>query len=226
MVVRLRLLFLLLVTISSTAVNAELAIDSDDKKGKSEHKLTNVTLIMNEYSYEIQQDTSTIAFRVDSPVGEVWASFEDFKGSFAMFGGEMHSDSTIVDINADSLDSDTGFVSTMLKSESFFDVENFPSVRFVGSSFEWFSETRAVLKGEMTIQNVTRPVAFYVELVDADADNKYSERITVKATTTIKRSKFGIYTLLPVVSDDVNLYLSIDGVKLDTATTMVSELQH
>ena len=65
-----------------------------------------------------------------------------------------------------------------------------------------------------------------IELVDAEADNKYSERITVKATTTIKRSKFGIYTLLPVVSDDVNLYLSIDGVKLDTATTMVSELQH
>jgi polyisoprenoid-binding protein YceI len=206
--------------IASTAVNADLAIDSDDNKVKGEHQLTNVTLIMNEYSYEIQQDTSTIAFRVDSPVGEVWASFEDFKGSFAMFSGDMHSDSAIVDINADSLDSDTGFVSTMLKSESFFDVENFPSVRFVGSSFEWFDKSKAVLKGYMTIQDVTRPVAFYVELVDADSDDKFSERITVKATTTIKRSEYGIYTLLPVVSDNVNLYMSIEALKQGTMLTM------
>ena len=96
-------------------------------------------------------------------------------------------------------------------------MENFPSIRFVGSSFEWYSETHAVLKGEMTIQNVTRQVAFYVELVDADVENKYSERITVKATTTIRRSEFGLYTLLSVVSDDVNLSMSIDAIKQESA---------
>jgi len=52
-----------------------------------------------------------------------------------------------------------------------------------------------------------------------------SDRISVKASTTIKRSAFGIHALLPIVGVDVNMYLSIDGIKLNTATTTVSELQ-
>ncbi len=220
MVLKLKVLLLLFIIVSSTAVNADLAIDSNDSKLSGEHKITNLTVVLNEHLYEIQQNTSTIKFRVDSPVGEIWASFEDFKGSFAMFNSDRHAGSAIVDINADSLDSETGFVSTILKGESFFDVDNFPSMRFVGSGFEWFNESNAVLKGYLTIQNVTRPVAFYVELVDARVEDKYSERITVKATTTIKRSEFGIYTLLPVVSDNVNLYMSIDALKQETLLSM------
>lgn len=199
MFVKFRMFLPLLAMISSTVVNAELAI------------------VNNGHSYEIQKNTSKIEFRVDSPVGEVRASFPDFKGNFAILNGGVHNNSAVVDINADSLDTEVGFIGMMLKGESFFDVENFPSIRFVGSSFEWYSETHAVLKGEMTIQNVTRQVAFYVELVDADVENKYSERITVKATTTIRRSEFGLYTLLSVVSDDVNLSMSIDAIKQESA---------
>ena len=108
----------------------------------------------------------------------------------------------------------------LLKSEDFFDVENFPSMRFVGSSFEWYHDKRAVLKGYMTIKNVTRQVAFYIELVDVDANNKFSDRLTVTASTTIKRSEFGIDTLLPAVSDNVNLYMSIDAIRKDASISM------
>ena len=79
----------------------------------------------------------------------------------------------------------------------------------------------AVLKGYMTIKNVTRQVAFYVELVDANVENRYSERITVKTTTTIRRSEFGMHTLLPAVSDNVNLFMSIDALKKGTAISMI-----
>ena len=224
MLVKFRTLLLLVTIASSAVVNAEpvtVKKAASKEAGKHGRKATNMKMALQEYLYEIQQNTSKIEFRVDSPVGEVRASFQDFKGRFTMLDSDMHDEPAVVDINADSLNTEAGFIGMLLKSESFFDVENFPSMRFVGSSFEWFSETRAVLKGEMTIHDVTRPVAFYVELLDADADNKYSERITVKATTTIKRSKFGIYTLLPVVSDDVNLYLSIDAVKQDVMVSML-----
>ena len=189
-----------------------------------ESKVTTMTMKLNEYLYEIQPDTSKIEFRVDSPVGDVWVSFDDFNGRFAMLKNGVQDDPAIVDINADSLDTSAGFIGMLLRSESFFDVENFPSMRFVGSSMEWYSDTQAVLKGKMTVQNVTRPVAFYVELVEKAVDDGGSERISVRASTTIRRSAFGIYTLLPIVGDDVNLYLNIDGVRIDTAATMLSKL--
>lgn len=219
-------LVLLITMIGSTAVNADPMVVvktayAEGGKRHIEHGAKNLSMALKQSSYEIQQDTSKIEFRVDSPVGEVRVSFQDFKGRFALLDSGANDSPAEVDINADSLDADAGFIAMLLRSESFFDVENFPSMRFVGTSFEWFSKTRAVLKGDMTIQNVTLPVAFYVELVDANVEDQYSQRITVKATTTIKRSRFGIYTLLPVVSDDVNLYLSIDALKQDVLLSML-----
>ena len=214
--------------ISSSMVNADSDIirfandEAGERIEKQEILTQNMDLILNEYLYEIQPQTSKMLFRVDSPIGEVWASFQDFEGFFAiMLNSAAQDDPTSININAESLDSDGVFIEAMLRSESFFDVENFPSMHFTGSSFEWFSDKHAVLKGYMTIKNVTRPVAFYVELVNVNVENRYSERITVKATTTIRRSEFGIYTLLPAVSDNVNLIMSIDALKKDTAISMI-----
>jgi polyisoprenoid-binding protein YceI len=223
MLVRLTTLLLMVTMLNCTVAYADSEIGkfSDDH----ERNVTSMTVKLKEYLYEIQQNTSKIEFRVDSPIGDVWVSFEDFGGRFAMLKHGVHQAPAYVDINAESLDTEAGFIGMLLKSESFFDVEKFPSMRFVGNSLEWYSDTKAILKGEMTLQDVTRPVAFYVELVDADGDGKGSERISMKGTTTIKRSLFGIHTLLPLVSDDVNLYLSIDGVKVDASASMISELQ-
>ena len=221
MLLKLKILLLSAAIISSAVVNADDTGAKLSNENKNELHVTNMTLILKDNLYEIQQNTSTIEFRVDSPVGEIWGSFHDFEGSFIMLNNDAQNQSAVVDINAGSLDTDASFIRALLKSEVFFDVEKFPSVRFVGSSFEWFSDTRAVLKGYMTIQNITQPVAFYVELIDANDENRYSERITVKASTTIKRSVFGIHTMLPAVSDNVNLFMSIDALMIDTAVSMM-----
>ena len=221
MLLKLKTLLLAAAIISSAVVNADDTGAKLSNENKNESHATNMTLILKDNLYEIQQNTSTIEFRVDSPVGEIWGSFNDFEGSFIMLNNDAQNQSAVVDINAGSLDTDASFIRALLKSEVFFDVEKFPSVRFVGSSFEWFSDTRAVLKGYMTIQNITQPVAFYVELIDANDENRYSESITVKASTTIKRSVFGIHSMLPAVSDNVNLFMSIDALMIDTAVSMM-----
>jgi polyisoprenoid-binding protein YceI len=224
MSVRLTALLMLVTMINFTAVYA--CDESEEYDSDREHNVTNMTVMLSEYLYEIQQNTSKVEFRVDSPVGDIWVSFDDFNGHFAMIRQGVRNDPVIVDINAESLDTDASFIGMMLRSESFFDVENFPSMRFVGRGFEWYGDTRAILKGDLTVQNVTRPVAFYVELADAEVDTPGAEVITVKASTTIKRSEFGIYTLLPIVSDNVNLYMSINAHKVDSSASMVSKLQN
>jgi polyisoprenoid-binding protein YceI len=166
--------------------------------------------------YEIQQDASSVSFHVDSPVGEIWVNFDDFSGRFVMPRRNLNTRHAVVDINAGSLKSETGFVGVLLRSDSFFDVENFPSIRFVGSNLEWYSEDRAVLKGVMTIQEITRPVAFYIQLDDTGIDGVGDGRMSVTASTTIKRSAFGIYTLLPLVSDNVDLYVRIEAKRIDS----------
>ena len=210
---------LLLAMMGCAAVNP---VNTDAKlSNRHDRTITNTALVLKEHIFEIQQDTSTIKFRVDSPFGEVWGSFHDFEGSFIMLNNGANNQSAVVDINTESLHVDRTFITAMLKSEMFFNVEKFPSMRFVGGSFEWFNDKNAVLKGYLTLNNVTRPIAFYVKLVKHNIANPYSERITVKAETTIKRSEFGIYTLLPAISDNVNLFMNIDALKKNTTVSMM-----
>lgn len=208
MFIKIKTLFAVLIIIICGAANADYRNVANGVG--QQHAMPGMEMILNGNVYEIQADTAKMEFRVDSPIGVVWASFQDFEGRFLMFNSGRDHALASIDINAESLDTGGGLIGAMLKSERFFDVENFPSMRFVGSSFEWYSARRAVLKGHMTIKNITRQVAFYVELVDADVDNKYSEPITVMASTTIRRSAFGIDSLLPAVSDNVNLFMTID----------------
>lgn len=175
--------------------------------------------VLNENIYEIRPEASDLKFHVDSPIGDVWATFRHFSGSFVMLNKDVQEHSLSIAISTDSLDADKCLVGSMLKGESFFDVENFPSMKFVGSSFEWINDSKAVLKGYLTIKNVTRQVAFYVEL--PDTDNAYSDRITMKTSTTIKRSEFGITSMLPSVSDNVNVFMNIEALKSSTAISML-----
>lgn len=170
--------------------------------------------------YEIQPKTSTIEFRVNSPIGEITAGFQDFGGSFTMLKSGKNNESTFININTESLNTNAGLVEMMLRGESFFDVENFPSMSFVGSSFNWINNKHAVLVGKMTIKNVTREVAFYVELIDSE--NSTADCVMMRATANIKRSEFNLLSLASVVSDNVNLYVNIDARKTNTPITVSS----
>lgn len=203
---KMKTLFAVLIVICGAA-NADY--DKVDSGANLEHAMPGMEMILNGNVYEVQTETAKMEFRVDSPIGDVWASFQDFEGRILIFNSGRDRTLASIDINAESLDADGGLIGAMLRSERFFDVENFPSMRFVGSSFEWSNARRAVLRGHMTIKNITRQVAFYVELVDADVDNSYSDRVSVVASTTIRRSEFGIDSLLPAVSDNVNLFMTV-----------------
>ena len=218
-----RMMFAVLTVVCCGAAIAEPDPNAYADEGVAQHPeqlqvAKNAGLVYNENVYEISREASKLAFHVDSPIGDVWASFEEFEGSFVMQNSGVQGNSLSIDIDASSLDSDTCLVGAMLRGEDFFDAKNFPFLHFVGSSFEWISDRQAVLKGHLTIKNVTRQIAFYIELTDADI---YQGEITMKATTTIKRSEFGIKSLLPSVSDNVNLYINIEAQKKSTAISML-----
>ena len=116
-------------------------------------------------------------------------------------------------VNTASLETKGPFIEGMLKGKKFFDVENFPEMLFVSTGFKWVSETEAVLLGELTLHGVTKAVGFHVVLVDQPGDDEQGQRILVKATTLIHRSEFGLTALSPMVSDSVNLCMSVDAVR-------------
>jgi polyisoprenoid-binding protein YceI len=72
------------------------------------------------------------------------------------------------------------------------------------------TDTKAILKGELTMHGITKTVAFYLDMKKAKTAQG-EEFLNVKATTSIQRSEFGMYTLSPMVDDRVSLCMSIDA---------------
>jgi len=173
--------------------------------------------------YRIKQGSSRMGFCVNSPLGVVEAEFKNFKGGLALKDTRQDGHA-LVTIEVDSLDTNSFVIENMLKSESFFDSEEYPEILFVSSGMEWIGEKRAVLKGDLTMHGVTKPVAFYVDLLEAK-DGKGEEMLTVKATTTIQRSEFGMYTLSPVVDDRVSLCMSIDAERYQNQEPVVASVE-
>lgn len=160
------------------------------------------------YLYRIKLNSSKMGFHVDSPIGLVTVNFQKFKGAMVLDG---LSGQTLVSIETDSLETNGLFIERLLKSNEFFDVEKFPDILFIGSGFEWLSDTRAVLKGKLTMHGLTKSVAFYVEITEVDGDLGDSDTIIVEATTTVQRSEFGMQAFSSLVSDKVNLFMSIEA---------------
>ena len=161
--------------------------------------------------YRIKPDTSKMGFCINSPLGKVEAEFLSFKGGLALQDSKQQG-TALVSIDVDSLETDSALIEAMLKSESFFDTEQFPEIIFVSTGVEWINDNKAVLKGELTMHGITKTVAFYLDMKKAKSAQG-EDILTVKATTSIQRSEFGMHTLSPMVDDRVSLCMSIDAYK-------------
>ena len=193
---------------------AYASITNSVKDSYQDSSLGDVDAALKRYAYKIELENSSIQFHVKSTIGDVWVTFNDFEGDFSLVDKSDDSENSSVasiEVNAENMDTRRGMVRMLLKSSGFLDVGNFPSFRFTGSSLEWFSDTQAILKGELTIRDVTRKVNFYVELVGSSIDAIDSGPVDLKAMATIKRSDFGITTMLPVVADQVDLFININA---------------
>lgn len=166
--------------------------------------------------YRIKPSTSRVGFCIDSPIGTIQGQFKEFIGGLTfLHDSDAPDEQALVKVNTASLETDGVFVERMLKGKKFFDVENYPEILFVSTGFRWVSETEAVLLGKLTMHGVTKDVGFHVELVQKPDGNSESgeESILVRATTLIRRSEFGLTALSPMVSDSVNLCMSVEAVK-------------
>ncbi|PLK24643.1 hypothetical protein C0V72_05000 [Porphyrobacter sp. TH134] len=83
------------------------------------------------------------------------------------------------------------------------------AARFVSTSVKADGMT-ATITGDLTLNGVTKPVTFEAEFTGAGV-NPFNKKETIgfEAETTIKRSDFGVNYGIPVVSDEVELDISV-----------------
>lgn len=146
-------------------------------------------------------------------------SLSNVHGRFGKVSGTVHFDpqdiaSSTVDVTIDLGAIDTGESArdAVLKSESFFDVEKFPTAKFVSTKVEK-AAIGLVVMGNLTLRGVTRPIVLTVDGPNGPVtgmDQKQHAGFT--ATASIDRKDFSIGTSFPsaVVGDQVKLSIDLE----------------
>lgn len=167
-----------------------------------------------DYAIDIEGAHAFIQFRIQH-LGYSWlyGRFNEFDGKFSYDAKNPTANKVEVTINTASIDSNHAERDKHLRSDDFLDVGKFPQARFVSSKFEDKGNGKAVLTGDLTLHGVTKPVVIDVEHIGEGDDPWGGYRAGFYGTTTLKLADFGITRDLGPASQEVELMLSVEGIR-------------
>ena len=169
--------------------------------------------------WAIDPSHSEVQFKVKHLViSTVTGYFKEFNGSFE--AGENFENADInFEIKTDSINTNNADRDAHLKSDDFFNAEQFPSITFKGISFEKKSEDEYTLNGDLTIRDNTNPISLNVEfggiMVDPYGQTKAGFEITGKLNRKDYGLTWGAVTEAGgvVVGDDIKLHVNVQFTK-------------
>ena len=142
-----------------------------------------------------------------------------FMGRFNDISGELVVDTPEkskikVDVKVDRVDTNSDGLDKHLKSPDFFNAVQFPMLSFASTAVTLNSAGEGTVAGNLTLHGVTKPVTFKLKEIGAGPGPKGDARVGYTASSTIKRSDFGIaYGIPKAATDEVDLRINIEAIK-------------
>ena len=166
-------------------------------------------------------DNYTVDSRHTFPMFEVnHMGFSTQRGRFNQSSGKITLDtaakkgSVELIIETTSLDMGLDKWDEHLKSEDFFNVAQFPHMKFTSDKLVFDGDKVVAAEGSFTLLGVTKPLTLTVSNFRC-APHPMNKKQTCGAdiTTTFKRSEFGMSKYVPGVSDEVKILTPVEAVK-------------
>lgn len=152
-------------------------------------------------------------------VTTVKGRFRELDGTIEIDEAAPERSSVVASIDVASVDTNVADRDAHLRSDDFFNAEQYPKITFRSTRVERVGSERYKVYGELTIRDVTKEVALDVEYEGQIDDPWGGRRAAFTATTRVSRKEFGvkwnqlIETGGAVVSDDVKVALHIEVVR-------------
>lgn len=170
--------------------------------------------------YSIDAAHSSIGFTVrHAMVTNVRGSFTEHEGTLRLDGSDPSRSTASLDVTIASVDTGIKDRDAHLRGGDFFDAERFPKMTFRSTKAEQLGGERYRITGDLTIKDVTRPLAIDLEFNGSATDVYGMERVGFEGSTEILRSDWGLTWNAALeaggvmVSDKVKLTFDISAVK-------------
>jgi polyisoprenoid-binding protein YceI len=169
-------------------------------------------------TWEIDTNHSTVGFKIRHYFSQVPGRFTKFSGSIVYDAEKPAASSTTVEIDAASINTANEKRDGHLRSDDFFAVEKYPTIKFVSTKVTPAGEGKLAVEGTLTMRGVTKPVTLNVTFLGSGTTMGEEKRAGFEATTKVNRKDFNIVwnkTLDQggmMLGDDVEITIGIEGV--------------
>jgi polyisoprenoid-binding protein YceI len=138
------------------------------------------------------------------------AQFSRVEGTLKFDAANPTNGSVTATIALANLSSGVPDLDDNFHSVDFFDVARYPTATFKSTRVEkGVAPGKLVVVGDLTVHGVTRPVTLDVTINKVGTDIRNNlPAVGFDATTTIKRSDFGLGLYVPQVSDEVSIHIT------------------
>lgn len=170
--------------------------------------------------WKIDPTHSEIQFKVKHLViSTVTGNFKSFEGKIETEVDDFENASAYFEADIDSVSTNNEDRDTHLKSEDFFNADEYPKLSFESSSFEKVEDNKFKVTGDLTIRDVTKEVELDVIHGGTVEDAYGNTKAGFEVTGTINRKDFGLtWSAVTeagnvVVGDDIKLQLNVQLVQ-------------
>lgn len=169
--------------------------------------------LAEDYAIDTQGQHAFIQFKI-SHLGYsyIFGRFDEFDGTFSYDEADPSAATVNVTVNTDSINTNHAERDKHLRSGDFLDVSEFPEATFVSTGYSAEGDS-GTLEGDLTLHGVTKPVSVDITMVGAGEDPWGGFRRGFTGSTTITLADFGIDYNLGPASRELELIMSIEGVR-------------
>ena len=175
-------------------------------------------------TYALDKTHASLTWKVSHlGLSDYTARFTDFDANVELNAEDPAQSTLSVTINPASVETDypgEEDFDAKLRSEEWFNTENFPAITFTSTGIEVLEGDKAKISGDLTFLGETLPVTLKAKLRGQYEQHPFISvpAFGISAKTKIKRSDFGMTTYVPPegstmgIGDDVAVYIEAEFV--------------
>ena len=168
-------------------------------------------------TYQIDTSHTYLGFEIDHlGFSTTYGRFNDVSGTIEL--DEENPEASSVEVKIDPASVDTGHKERdeHVRGEDLLNVAEYPQMTFKSTSIERTGEKTGKITGDLTLHGVTKPVTLDTTFTKKGTYPMTEEKIEVigfNATTTLKRSDFGMDKWTAMIGDEIPITISFEAHK-------------
>jgi polyisoprenoid-binding protein YceI len=172
--------------------------------------------IYSQETWEVDLHHSSVKFEIDHlMISTISGNFSEFYGELTLAEGQINNGNLTGFIEVKSINTGNSDRDNHLLKDDFFNAEEYERISFQTESITQASENKFRVKGNLTIKDVTRPIAFNL-LLGGKAKVSGTEKMGLSGKFKINRFDYNIDwnglldTGSVMVGKEVTIYLNFE----------------